>query len=206
MLALHERLIDRLAPAPAPDAGAGRSDYDLNPGAADPRPDAASLTAAAVLVPIVERGDGLSVLFTRRTDTLRRHAGQVSFPGGRLEPQDADATACALRETEEEIGLERRFIQVFGRLDSYVTVTGFRITPVVGFVTPGFILHPDENEVAEIFEVPLEFLLDPRHHERRSGFRNGIKRTWYSIPYGDHDIWGATAGMVMNLYHKLAPP
>ncbi len=205
---LRERLIDRLAPADG-DAGEdsiGRSDFDLNPHLKEVPPPAGALTAAAVLVPLIEAPEGFRVLFTRRTEHLSNHAGQISFPGGRCEPGDRDAIACALRETEEEIGLDRRFVTIFGRLDPYVTVTGFRIEPVVGFVAPGFTLRPDADEVAEVFEVPLDFLLDPRNHRRDSGMRNGIQRYWYAIPYGRHNIWGATAGMLMNLYHKVTAP
>ncbi len=198
----RDLLVSRLAPGRAD--GGRHGDHDLNPHLARPGPQVQELTAAAVLVPIIDRPEGFSVLFTRRCDTLRKHAGQVSFPGGRCEPEDRDAIACALRETEEEIGLNRRYVQVFGRLAPYVTVTGFEVTPVVGFVVPGFALHPDAREVAEIFEVPLDFLLDPGNHQRHSGSLNGTERHWYAIPYGEHNIWGATAGMLMDLYHKVA--
>lgn len=204
---MREILIDRLAPNSQGAEGQGadwRSDYDLNQHLRPDMPPLEELTDAAVLVPIVDRAEGLTVLFTRRTEHLRKHAGQISFPGGRCEPDDPDAIACALRETEEEIGLTRSFIDVFGRLDPYVTVTGFRVVPVVGFVAPGFTLTPDAAEVAEVFEVPLAFLLDPGNHQRHSGTFNGMERHWYAIPYGDYNIWGATAGMLMNLYHKVS--
>ena len=161
-------------------------------------------TPAAVLIPIVERPEGFTILFTQRTADLKSHAGQISFPGGRIEPADRDAAAGALRETTEEIGLAESFIEVLGRLDPYVTVTGYEITPVVGAVTPPFTLKPDPVEVADIFEVPLAFLLDPANHQRHSRvISEGVARAYYAIPYGDRYIWGATAGMLINLYEVL---
>lgn len=174
-------------------------DHALNPGQAPARPT----KRAAVLVPVIERPEGLSVLFTRRTAHLSSHAGQISFPGGREEPGDPDAVACALRETEEEIGLARSFVDVAGQLDLYVTVTGYAVTPVVGFVTPGFELTPDRHEVAEIFEAPLAFLMDARNHKRGSRSWNNGVRHFLAIPYGGHYIWGATAGMLLNLHRRL---
>lgn len=175
-------------------------DDDLNPGYARAlRP----LRPAAVLVGLVERPAGTTVLFTRRTDGLRHHAGQISFPGGGCEPEDADATACALRETREEIGLEAGWIEVVGRLNSYVTGTGYAITPVVGFIRSGFAVTPDPSEVAEIFEVPLAFLLDPANHQRGSRTIAGGTRHFYAIPYGDYYIWGATASMLVDLHRKV---
>ena len=203
---LHALLASRLVP-PHGAAGAAvaaaarpRGDNDLNPGAP---PRNGPLLPAAVLVPMVQRPDGCHVLFTRRTAHLSKHGGQISFPGGRLEPGDADAEACALRETEEEIGLPPSFVEIVGRLDTYVTVTSYSVTPVVGMVSPGFTLMPDAGEVAEVFEVPLEFLMDPQNHQRHGGMVNGVERHWYAIPFGDYYIWGATAGMLMNLYQRL---
>ncbi len=159
---------------------------------------------AAVLVPLVERADGFTVLFTQRTAELKAHGGQISFPGGRLEPTDADADAGALRETAEEIGLPASHIEILGHLDSYVTVTGFDVTPVVAAVTPPFTLNPDPMEVADIFEVPLAFFLDPARHERHTRLLpDGTPRAYYAMPYGDRYIWGATAGMLVNLYEVL---
>jgi 8-oxo-dGTP pyrophosphatase MutT (NUDIX family) len=182
-----------------------RGDHDLNPGW-EPGDGAAaeSLTQAAVLAPLVDRPDGVTVLLTRRTDHLAHHPGQISFPGGRLEPEDGTPEDAALRETEEEIGLDRRHIEVIGRLDPYVTRTGFHITPVVGLVHPPFELTPDPNEVAEVFEVPLAFLLDPANHQRHSRLHKGKERQFYAMPYGEHYIWGATAGMLVNLYDRLS--
>jgi len=162
---------------------------------------------AAVLVPLVEHTTGFTVLFTQRTVDLKSHAGQISFPGGRLEPGDRDASAGALRETAEEIGLAASHIEVLGALDSYVTITGFAVTPVVGVVRPPFDLKPDPIEVADVFEVPLAFFLDPANHQRHSRtLPDGAVRGYYAIPYGDRYIWGATAGMLINLYEVLAAP
>ncbi|MCZ7565140.1 MAG: CoA pyrophosphatase [Burkholderiales bacterium] len=157
---------------------------------------------ASVLVPVVDRAAELTVLFTRRTAHLHDHAGQISFPGGRAEP-DESALDTALRETAEEIGLDPGRIEVLGTLSEYVTVTGYRVTPVVGLVRPPFELQPDAFEVAEVFEVPLAFLLDPANHQRNSVIAQGMERQYYAMPYGPYYIWGATAGMLMNLYRFL---
>lgn len=163
------------------------------------------LTPASVLVPLVTHPDRMSLLLTQRTAHLHDHAGQVSFPGGRVDPQDADAIATALRETEEEIGLSRRHIEVIGSLPDYVTGTGFRVTPVVALVHPPFDLTADSFEVAEIFEVPMAFLMNGSNHERRSAeFPNRPgRRSFYAMPYEGYFIWGATAGMLRNLYHFI---
>ena len=159
----------------------------------------AKLRNAAVLVPIVDRAEGLSVLFTRRTDHLHAHAGQISFPGGAAEEGDGTPEATALRETEEEIGLERSRVEILGRLPEYRTVTGYCVTPVVSIVRQPFELKPDRFEVAEVFEVPLAFLLDPANHRREVMLREGRRREYYSMPYTHYYIWGATAGMLVNL-------
>ncbi len=174
-------------------------------------PDAGT-AAAAVLVPLVMRERGLQVLLTRRTEHLRSHAGQVSFPGGRVEAQDADAIATALRETDEEVGLARRHIEVIGALPAYSTVTGFVVTPVVALVAPGFVLQIDAVEVAEAFEVPLAFLMQPRNHRRHLFDAAGQQRQFLSMVWQDagrsepHFIWGATAAMLRNLYGFLVQP
>jgi len=163
-----------------------------------------ALTPAAVLVPLVERLDGYTVLLTQRTAHLEHHAGQISFPGGRAEEGDASPVETALREAEEEIGLQRQqVVEIAGFLDLYQTVTGFLVTPVVGLVTPPFELRLDAFEVAEAFEVPLEFILDPRHHEHRSMLYKGQQRRYYVIPYEDRFIWGATAAMLVGLARRL---
>ncbi|CAL60826.1 putative NUDIX hydrolase [Herminiimonas arsenicoxydans] len=161
------------------------------------------LMDAAVLLPIVMRDPGPTLLLTQRTAHLHDHAGQISFPGGRVEPGDGSPIETALRETEEEVGLARRHIDVIGALPDYHTGTGFRVTPVVGIVQPPFDVHPDTFEVAEIFEVPLAFLMNGAHHQRRTAQFETGSRTFYVMPYERHFIWGATAGMLRNLFHFL---
>lgn len=169
--------------------------------------------AASVLVPLVVREDGVTVLLTRRTDHLRDHAGQISFPGGRAEEIDADAVHTALREAEEEVGLAPDFVDVIGALPVYTTVTGFHVTPVVALVRPGYTLAIDSFEVAEAFEVPLAFLMNPAHHRRHQFEFGGERRQFLSMPWQGVDaaglpreyfIWGATAAMLRNLYAFLA--
>jgi 8-oxo-dGTP pyrophosphatase MutT (NUDIX family) len=195
----------------APDGVPGRrlrGDHDLNPPEAldsqvwvepEERP---SLRAAAVLVPVIEHTHGPHVLLTRRADHLGTHSGQVAFPGGKIDPGETAAEA-ALREAEEEVGLDRSFVSVAGYLDAYETGTGFRILPVVAFVTPGFSLTISADEVAEAFEVPLGFLMDPANHQRHSAVWRGRRREYYAMPYNGHYIWGATAGMLKNMYDRL---
>ena len=164
----------------------------------------AASTAAAVLIPVIAHPQALTVLFTQRTPHLRSHSGQVSFPGGRAEPGDASAEFTALRETEEEIGLRRSAVEVLARLPDYRTRTGYRVTPVVGLLTPPVAFAPDPNEVAEIFEVPLAFLLDERNRQRRTREFQGQQVGYYVFEYGEKVIWGATAGMLVNLHKMLA--
>jgi len=163
---------------------------------------------AAVLVPLVQREAGLNLLLTRRTDHLRDHAGQISFPGGRVEPEDDGPIATALRETEEEIGLSRQHIEIIGQLPVYSTVTAFQVTPVVGLVEPGFTLQLDDFEVAEAFEVPLAFLMNPAHHRHHRFEFGGSERRFLSMPWQaeerEYFIWGATAAMLRNLYRLLS--
>ena len=162
-------------------------------------------TPASVLLPLVLRETGLTLLLTQRTAHLTDHGGQISFPGGRAENHDDSPTDTALRETEEEVGLERRHIEVLGALPRYFTGTGYDVTPVVALVHPPFALRPDPGEVAEIFEVPLHFLMDGANHQLRTAeFPNGRgRRTFYAMPYERFFIWGATAGMLRNLFHFL---
>ncbi len=157
-----------------------------------------------MLVPIVAREAAPTVLFTQRTAHLKNHSGQISFPGGRAEADDADPEGTALRETWEEIGLAAERIELLGRLPDYHTRTGYRVTPVVGIVATPFDLNPDDNEVAEVFEVPLAFLLDPANLQRHSREFEGEQRYFFAIPFGERYIWGATAGMLVNLQRHLA--
>ena len=176
-----------------------RGDHDLNP---DMKPLEA-LRPAAVLVPIVRRAEGDSVLLTLRTPHLHAHAGQISFPGGRIDPGDADPLAAALRETEEEIGLSRAGIEILGRLDTYVSRTGFEIHPFVGLILPPFDLTPDPFEVAEVFEVPLAFILAPGNPKQHQLTVQGVVRQYYAFPYRDRYIWGVTAGILRDLRDVL---
>ena len=165
--------------------------------------EGAAVTEAAVLVPLVNRADGLQVLLTQRTEHLRDHGGQVSFPGGRVEPGDADREATALREMAEEIGLASDRVTLLGRLPGYEIPSGFRITPVVGWIEPPFALRPDPFEVADIFEAPLDYFLDPANYQRREFHFRGRHRHYLAIPYEGRYIWGATAGMLYSLCRML---
>ncbi len=181
---------------------ASRSDYDLTPElkaeleGTQPRP-------AAVLVPIIARPEGLTVLLTQRPETMPTHAGQIAFPGGKMDKSDATPVDTALREAEEEVGLHRRHVDVLGFLDSYQTGTSFRIVPVVSIVDPSFTLTLDRREVVDAFEVPFAFLMDGANHRRDQRQYNGVVRHFYAMPYGERYIWGATAGMLRNLYERL---
>ncbi len=180
----------------------GRSDFDLNP---DMLADFAVMEPArdaAVPVPIVIREE-LTVLLTQRTNHLATHAGQIAFPGGKVEPSDADALAAALREAEEEVGLMPRFVEPLGYLDSYRTDTGYLVVPVVALVQPHFELRLDPGEVVEVFEVPLRFLMNEANHLKQARPWRGRERHYYAMPYGERYIWGATAGMLKNLHQKL---
>jgi 8-oxo-dGTP pyrophosphatase MutT (NUDIX family) len=213
---IRSGLIERLADRPAGRRGFGgsadpaeaaafrhvlRGDHDLNPGMTPP---SAALRPAAVLVPLIDHAQGMSVLLTQRTAHLSAHAGQISFPGGRIEEHDPDAVAAALRETEEEVGLPRDRVSVIGRLDTYVTGTGFEITPIVGIVAPPFALAIDPFEVAEAFEVPLAFILDRRNHQRIERTVGTDSRCYFVLPFEGRNIWGATAGILVNLAEVLA--
>ncbi len=193
--------LDPLETYEASEAGPTRSDFDLSK--AYPEPSTGPLTPAAVLIGLVERDHGLSVILTRRADTLRRHTGQVALPGGRRDPGETP-WQTALREAHEEIGLEPHFVSPVGLSTPYRTGTGYLITPVVGFVRHGFTLTPNPDEVAEIFETPFGFLMDPANleeHERE--LPTGEKRRFYAYTHEDRFIWGATAGMLRALYDRL---
>ena len=200
---LRRRIGERLNLRDAHLRSQRRGDFDLNPKWRETVSDERVLTPAAVLIPIIERGEGMRVLFTRRADHLARHAGQVSFPGGRLHEADQDEVAAALRETEEEVGLARSFVTVLGELDRYETGTGFAIHPFVAMVREGFELKIDKSEVAEAFEVPLAFLVDPKNHVPRTATWQGRERRFYGMTYDGHYIWGATAGILINLHERL---
>lgn len=199
----HGCLIDpgaRVTPGRNPLAG--RSDFDLNPelakleGADQRRP-------AAVLVPIIERESEARVLFTLRAKHLSSHAGQISFPGGKMDPRDANVAETALREAEEEIGLDPRYVETIGFLDDYTTSTGYRISPLVAVLHEGYTIALDHNEVADIFDVPLSFLMDSSNHKLHTRQWRGVRRQFYAMSYEERFIWGATAGMVRNLYEAL---
>jgi 8-oxo-dGTP pyrophosphatase MutT (NUDIX family) len=197
----------RLNPAPPAVAATAEtvakpSDFDLNPSAFRDWQGASPARPAAVLVPIVARSE-LTVLLTQRTSHLPAHAGQISFPGGKPHPEDPGPLITALRETEEEIGLGRAFVEPMGFLDTYRTGTGFAVTPVVGLVNPGFTISPNADEVADVFEVPLAFLMDPANHHIHAHTIGGRDRRFYAMPYGTRYIWGATAGILRNMHDKL---
>lgn len=197
---------DRLRPEP-PQPGdliaRPRGDHEMQPQPMA-QPDEAAAVQAAVLIPIVLRESGPTVLLTQRAAALRSHSAQVAFPGGRVDAVDGSPVVTALRETEEEIGLARTHIRTLGFLDAYLTGTGYRIVPVVALVEPPFSLTLNLHEVDEAFETPLDFLLDPANHKREGREWKGLYRTYYAISFGDRYIWGATAGMIRNLYERLA--
>ena len=167
------------------------------------RESAGKVTRAAVLIPLVLKEEGLSVLLTQRTNHLRDHAGQISFPGGRMDPEDQSPNDTALRESQEEIGLDPKRVEIIGHMPQYLTVSGYSVTPVVGLVQAQAEYVLDEFEVADVFEVPLSFLLDPANHQVRLWQSEQGGRRFYSMPYENRFIWGATAGMLRNLYHLL---
>ena len=185
-----------------PPAVYGRSDDDLN-DELGLQPPAASTEAAAVLVPIMAREPEVTVMLTLRTAHLKAHAGQVAFPGGRIDKEDGSEVAAALREAEEETGLPPAHVEPLGFLDGYLTRTGYRIVPVVGVVKPGFEVRPQANEVEAVFEVPLRFLMSPENHKVHSREWQGTMRHFYAMPFGNRYIWGATAGMLKSLYDRL---
>lgn len=192
---LLERLRQNVSTTMPADLGAG----DVPDHVREALPEA---TAAAVLIPVVVH-DEPTILLTERSPGLKHHAGQISFPGGRLEPGDPDAVFAALRETQEEVGLEPHRVETIGYLDKYLTITGYSVTPVIGLVQPGFDLQLDRTEVISAFEVPLSYLMNPENHLRQRYQIKGARVYVYSIPYESHNIWGATAAMLVRLYRTI---
>jgi 8-oxo-dGTP pyrophosphatase MutT (NUDIX family) len=184
-----------------PNVPVTRGDLDLDPTMWE-RAGVTATRPAAVLITVVDR-PVLSVILTTRTSDLQSHAGQIAFPGGKIEPSDSGPLAAALREAHEEIGLDARFVEPLGYLDLYLTFSGFRILPVVARVTPGYQLALNPAEVADAFEVPLDFLMGPENHQRHSRDWKGIQRQYYAMPYQERYIWGVTAGILRNLYERL---
>lgn len=185
-----------------PYAEADYGDHRWNPDIGDlflQRP----LRDAAVLIPVVDYGERATILLTKRAERLRSHSGQVAFPGGRIDDTDASPEEAALREAEEEIGLDRQFIEIIGRMPDYVSGSGYRIAPVLSVVRPGFLLTINKDEVDDAFEVPLSFLMDPANHTRDSRIWENKERFFYTMPYGERYIWGVTAGIIRTLYERL---
>lgn len=192
----------RAALQQGPAGGEDYGDHTLNPDLREMivRP---GLRDAAVLIPVVDHADGASVILTQRTQALRNHSGQIAFPGGRIDPEDASPEAAALREADEEIGLLPDAVDVVGRMPDYSTGSGYRIAPVLGIVQPGFDLRINPGEVDAAFEVPLAFLMDPANHRRESRLWQEKERFYYTMPFGERFIWGVTAGIIRTLYERL---
>lgn len=194
------RCAARLAPIDAVFETPLRTDYDLNPGW--PVPEATRIRRAAVLVGLIERGEDYSVVLTLRPDTMSTHAGQIAFPGGRLEPGET-AIQAALRESHEEVGIVPETVRLLGQGDTYLSGTGFAIAPFVGILPADFVPEPHATEVADVFETPLSFLMDAANHERHEREFRGALRAYYAMPHNGRYIWGVTAGMIKSLYDRL---
>ncbi|WP_174801613.1 NUDIX domain-containing protein [Martelella limonii] len=199
--AFRERALSQNGRAPE-QAWRDHGDHKLNPDLFAYYEDL-DMRAAAVLVPVVDYGNEARVIFTRRTTKLRKHSGQISFPGGSIDPEDRSPEDAALRECEEEIGLDRKFVQPVARLPDYLAGSGFRITPVLSVVQPGFSLTLNPDEVDTAFEVPLGFIMDPANHAQGTTMFAGHMRQYYEIKFGEHRIWGITAGIVRTIYERL---
>ncbi|MCO6185431.1 CoA pyrophosphatase [Rhizobium sp. L1K21] len=178
------------------------ADVLLNPGLAETLTQV-HLRDAAVLIPVIDDDGDPRVIFTRRTSNLRKHSGQVAFPGGAVDAGDVSVESAALREAEEEIGLAPEYVDVIARLPDYSTMTGFKIAPVIASVRPGFVIEPNPDEVDYVFEVPLAFLMNEGNHRLESRVWEGRERYYYSMTYGEHYIWGVTAGILRTLYERL---
>lgn len=200
--ALAENGLRRAVPELGDLIARPRSDHDDQEHPV-PQPDEASLKPAAVLVPVINRPEGATVLLTMRATALRNHSGQIAFPGGKIDSDDASPIEAALREAEEEIGLSRAHVTPLGFLDAYLTGTGYRIVPVVAAIDPSFVLAINPEEVDEAFETPLGFLMNPANHQRHGREWKGVWRSYYAMPYGERYIWGATAGILRNLHDRL---
>lgn len=198
--ALLERLRMRLDPVETADRGPRFGDGDLN---GLPSPTGRALKPAAVIAPLLMHDGPPRLLLTERASHLNTHAGQVAFPGGRIEADDLSPAGAALREMQEEVGIDPVHVEVLGRFDPYETVTGYCVTPFVGVVRPGYRLQPDPSEVADVFETPFEFLMNPVNHQRQSRVWQGQERHFYAMPWKERYIWGATAGMLKSLYDRL---
>jgi 8-oxo-dGTP pyrophosphatase MutT (NUDIX family) len=196
---ITDRIARVLAQGNLPDS----SDFDLNQDIGDSWPSPAKLRPAAVLLPLIKRTNGLNVILTKRASHLKHHPGQISLPGGKVEESDADVTATALREAEEEIGLMRSNVEILGVLPYHQTITSFRVTPVIGRVCAPFEVRPEAGEVAEVFEVPFSYLADPANFRVEGRYWGGVKRYYYTIPYGPYYIWGATARILRGLAESL---
>ncbi|MCC5977137.1 MAG: CoA pyrophosphatase [Salinarimonas sp.] len=198
------RALARLHRAP-PGFDTPRGDHDLNPDWTQPE-DGRRYKPAAVLVPVIMRRQGLTIMLTHRGSALRAHSGQISFPGGKVDAGDPTPLSTALREAQEEIGLDAGYVELMGYGDAYRSTSGYLVTPVVGLVREGFRLSLNPFEVAEIFEVPAGFLMNPENHEVQVRLWNGRLRQYYAMPYQRHYIWGVTAGMLRHLYERLYHP
>lgn len=209
---LITHLSERLYPAPSFGLSTGvAAEYAFGDHAlGNALPDIHPIRPAAVLVPLVVRdgagGPQYNMLLTQRAATLRQHAAQIAFPGGKIDPTDASPLAAALREANEEIGLPAALVRPLGYLDHYLSATGYSIVPVVGIIDPQFSPHANPDEVEDVFEVPLDFLMNVNHHERHAREWQGTLRHYYAMPYGKRYIWGATAGIIRNLYERLYAP
>ena len=197
----HHRALNQIG-APLEHAWREHGDHVLNPETLL-EVEGLRLKDAAVLVPVVDDPDGAKVILTQRTATLRKHSGQIAFPGGGIDEGDISPEVAALREAQEEIGLDPYFVETVGRLPQYLSATGFRIIPVLSVVRRGFVITPNPEEVDAVFEVPLSFLMNPDNHQRDSRTWQGIVRHFYVMPYGERHIWGITAGIIRTVYERL---